>query len=270
MSDSFRRNLKNTLTIVLLASVLFTIVFYLLSHFFVYLFLIKSPDYISSGVGAFMGAFAAFIFLIIERTFSKYRERRVKHFNALVRAEYILNENLQLISDNIYMIDGFVQVLKKGVLHTGSFNPLIWDREILLDLANLEIINRLSSYATNLRKTNRDLDMAEQWYEQLKLALIQQNIDKETYDTNISILIGQFRFIKKFLFKIDKENQIRQSEVRVMMKNRNVVDWFFDKISTHRLPKVFDKKVKKEQAALKKEREETKAQSKKEIEKMKS
>lgn len=217
-----------------------------------------------------MGAFAAFLFLIAERTFGKYRERRVKHFNTLVKAEYILNENLQLISDNIYMVDGFIKVLKEGKLHVGRFNPLIWEQSILLDLANLEIINRLSAYAVSVRKVNRDLDAIENWYEQLKLALVQKNIDKEVYYANVNIFISQLAIIKKFLLRVDEENETKQSEVRVMMQERNLVDWFFDKISTHHLPKGFDKRVRKEQTVLQKERKETRTQSKKEIEKMKS
>lgn len=261
-----KEDLKNFLITTVLISAIFVFVFYLLFHLLVYLFFIKSEAYISSGIGAFMGAFSAFIFLIIERTFTKYRERRVIHFNALVRAEYLLNENLQLTSDNIYMVYGLVEVLKKGALHIGSFNPLVWDQSVLLNLANLDMINNLSSYAISIRKVNRDLDMMEKWYEQLKLALIQKNIDKVTYDINIAILIGQLEVIRKFLVKTDDETLIRQSEVRIMMKERNFIDWFFNKLSDHRLPKDFKKRVQKEQTVLEKEREDTRAASKAEIE----
>lgn len=263
-----KEELKNFIIITLLISVIFTFVFYLLFHLFVYLFFIRSESYISSGIGAFMGAFSAFIFLIIEKTFSKYRERRKIHFNALVRAEYLLNENLQLTSDNIYMVDGLIKVLKKGALHIGGFNQLVWDQSILLNLANLDMINNLSSYAITVRKVNRDLDMLEKWYEQLKLALIQKNIDKTTYDINITVLIKQLEVIRKFLIKADDETLVRQSEVRVMMKERNFIDWFFDKISDHRFPNDFEERVQKEQKVLEKERNDTRIAWQKDIENM--
>jgi len=254
---------KNGLIMTVLGAVVFSIVFYLLFHFFFYFFIVKSNIYISNGVGAFMGAFSAFIFLIFEKTFSKYRERRVKHLNALVRSEYLLNENLQFIADNIFLLDGFVKIIKKGGFHSGAFNEILWDKTILLDLANLEMINRLGDYAISVRKINRDTSMLEGLYSEIKTALVEGHINKATYDYNIPLVLDRIEIIKNYYQMLDVEIERRQSEVRVLLKNKSPVDWFFDKITTDHLPSDFEKKVDDEEKVLIAERDEIRKKAEK-------
>lgn len=248
-----KKELVNFIISTIIICSLFTTIFYLLFHFFVYFFLIKSDNYISSGIGAFMGAFAAFLFLIFEKIFSKYRERRVKHLNAVVRAQYLLNENLQYISDNIFLLKGFERIVKKGGFHIGGYNLLQWDRKILLDLANLEIINRLGEYATDVNKFNRDIQTLEAWYEEMKGAYLQGHINSVTFEANMPLILSKIEEIRQFLLKIDDETLVRESETRVLLKNKNILDWFFDKLMEDELPRNFDKLVKSERAELEKE-----------------
>lgn len=269
MKQKDNSELKNTIFLTLMVAIIFSIVVYLLIHFFTYLFLLKSDDYITSGIGAFMGAFSAFIFLIIEKNFSRYQKRRKRHFDGLVKTEYLLNENLQIVSDNVYLTKGLLKVVKHGQVHIGSFRQILWDRKILLDLANIELINKLASYGIDVKKANRDLNMMTELYRELRLALLRKVINVNTFKTNLPRLISQIESIIEILKKLDLDTEVRLSEVKVALRNRNAIDWFFNKISRHKLPKNFKEKVEVELIRLKKERDKTRKQSIKELAKIK-
>lgn len=80
--------------LLLLLGCLFLFAFMQFTVFFLgfKIFVEKNPKYGESGIGAFMGAFFAFMFLIVGKIYEKFRERRKKHLDVLVKLEHMLHE----------------------------------------------------------------------------------------------------------------------------------------------------------------------------------
>jgi hypothetical protein len=60
--------------------------------------------------GAFMGALFAFIFVRLGDALTRIYQRLTKNQTALVRLQHHLNDSLNLISDDIYIIDLYLKI----------------------------------------------------------------------------------------------------------------------------------------------------------------
>lgn len=116
----------------------------------------KSLD---SNLGAaFFGAFFAFIFGGIAFSRQKNSERRVKHMNAVVALEYLLNEHLDDISVNMSQAKGSADHMSSGKFTYNQFYPLRIPIGLELELGDIDLINRYVDYRTTANKINHDFE----------------------------------------------------------------------------------------------------------------
>lgn len=110
--------------------------------------------------GPFLGAFFAFIFglaaFAITNRISKKAERVVKHKNAMVKIEQMLQCNIDEIAISKYTSKSIQEILEKGVLVSSRFNNLTLINEVLLELADIGLVNKYFSYSRSVTRFNLD------------------------------------------------------------------------------------------------------------------
>ncbi|MDP1760095.1 MAG: hypothetical protein Q8L01_01395, partial [Candidatus Woesebacteria bacterium] len=247
--------------------VLFSVVFYLTLFFGNKILIEKDSNFITNGVGAFAGAFFAFLFLIVERLLEKIYLRNKKHRNALVKIEYTLQEYLSINYDNIFLLEGSIGSMEKGYVNVGHFIKLEINREILLDLYNIDLINDFHTLNTETYKDNESLETVSSWYNKINESFLDAKMNIESRDINIKQILENYKKLKLFLESLEKSIITVQAKVRVLLQEQeSAIDWLI-KIISHKehYPNNFDKKVKEEIEKVKEEIEQSTKASKKEI-----
>lgn len=246
---------------------LFSVVFYLTLFFGNKILIEKDSNFITNGMGAFMGAFFAFLFLITERLFEKIYSRNKKHRNALVKIEYTLNEYLSINYDNIYLVEGFIKSIEKKYVNVNHFTKLGINKEILLDLYNIDLINDFHTLNIEIYKVDESLETISSWYDKINESFLDGKINKESHDINIKQILTNFQNLKKFLESLNDKIIIVQSKIRVLLhEQESAIDWLV-KIISHKehYPNNFDKKYREEIKKVKAEIEQNTKAGKKEI-----
>jgi len=110
----------------------------------------------NAAVGAFLGAFFAFIFGIIAYDYTKHREKWKAHHGGVVKAERLLNRHLNQISGNIHLLKGALDTYVKNAFSENGLNP-IEDIDLAIDFHNIGIINVYMDYQSLVEKVNHDL-----------------------------------------------------------------------------------------------------------------
>ncbi len=214
-----------------------------------------------------MGAFFASLFLIIERLFEKIYLRNKKHRNALVKIEYTLNEYLSINYDNIALLEGFIKSIEKGYVNVSHFTKLEINREILLDLYNIDLINDFHALNIEIYKDNESIETVSSWYNKINESFLDRKMNKESRDININQILENYKKLKIFLKLLENNIIIVQAKVRVLLhEQESAIDWFI-KIISHKehYPDNFDKKFKEEIKKVKEKIEQNTKASKKEI-----
>ena len=193
------------------------------------IFIENNANYLNNAVGAFMGAFFAFLFIRIGEVLTKLYERKNKHYNALVGLERACNEYLNIISDNIFVINDFITISKSALgknqpfVYFNELHELSVDKEITLNLANIDLINETFSFEVGIDKMNNSIRATNRFYSDIKGAFIQRNIDFETYKANVLILMGKLEELKSFLLSLQEEDKKICAIARILMKDRPLI-----------------------------------------------
>ncbi len=246
---------------------LFSIIFYLTLFFGNTIFIEKDSYFIANGVGAFMGAFFAFLFLIVERLFEKIYSRNKKHRNALVKIEYTLNEYLSINYDNIALSEGFIKSIEKKYVNVSHFTKLEINREILLDLYNIDLINDFDTLNIEIYKDNESLETVSSWYNKINESFLDGKINKEYRDINLRQVSENFKNLELFLESLEENIIIVRAKARVLLQEQeSAIDWLI-KIISHKehYPNNFDKKYREEIKKIKVDIKQNTEVSKKEI-----
>jgi uncharacterized membrane protein YdjX (TVP38/TMEM64 family) len=79
------------------------------------IFFEQQISYIDNSLAAFTGAFVAFLFVRLAEIFDRIFRRKSKHSDALVKMERIGNEYQNLISDNLFIIEDFTDIVHRNI-----------------------------------------------------------------------------------------------------------------------------------------------------------
>lgn len=161
---------------------------------------VKELDFmaiVTSGIGAFLGAYFAFVFLRIADHLRRVYDRQKKHHEALVRFEHELNNYLTVIADNIYLIERFRKTVNDKKIYWSLPRTLPIYRELVIDLANLRIVNELSTLNTTLRKINDDIESVTGAYGEIKNAYIAGRLNQDGFKDYASPIADGLETLKK-------------------------------------------------------------------------
>ena len=216
---------------------------------------------------SFTGAFFAFLFIRIGDSFNKIYKRQVKNRNALVKIEYEGNRLLNSIYEEIFVIDEFLNTIneikeeKTVVICFNHFKQLPFDRSVLLELSNIDFINKLFSFVTDLEKFNDSIETIEKLYSEHKNAFMQHLIKPDFFIANTIELESKFIMFKKFGEQLTEETIDILSLTRVLIKEKPFLTWLMEKISKKNITDRDKKLAKHQKELLKKEIENSVSES---------
>lgn len=178
-----------------------------------------SKDFMITVLNGFWTAFFALIFLGISSIVSKIFSREMKHYNSLVNLESQLNEMIGIIKDNIYVMEGYKDVIIKGNIHWGNLRPVFIDKSHYENLHDTDLINRVFSFFYQVRKINDDMENLQTGYNDLKNAYIQKQIPVEQYVENAKRICVVLDDLETFSEQLTDELLTLLTRVRIQIKH---------------------------------------------------
>jgi hypothetical protein len=142
------------------------------------------------------------------------------------------------------------------------------DRDLLLDVKNLDYVNDMFEFNVDISKINQTIPIIVDGYNELKKSLLEGNINKATFDSNTQrFLYPNLLFLKATLEDMDKKTEILMAKNKTLYKSSILtIDWFLELFThTERYPNNFEVKWRKELVRLQKDRLENVQKSQKEI-----
>lgn len=218
--------------------------------------------------GPFFGAFFAFMFVRVGDAIKRYYDRRFKNHDCLVHLEHYLNDVASRIDDNIYLADGFINVVAPSVIEGGiikaSGNRLTsipFDRELLLGLTNLDLINDLFAFQVNVRKVNDSAETLARQYDRAISYLAGSNKDVIEYRLNAERALEGMRFLRVGLSQAYDEALVLLAKIRLLARDLPFLAWLMRLFTRTRYSRDFEKKVQVERERLREEMEQSKLTS---------
>ena len=210
-------------------------------------------------VGAFAGAFFAYLFFRFGDAMKKLYDRKEKNHTSLVRLQHHFNDCLSTTSDNLFVADNCISIFTDERFKSGNhpiymnvFHPYKIDTELLIGLTNIDLINEISSLNDGLKKTNESLATIDRAYSQIRDAFISKTISESDYLENARQTRDRCIQIRPFLIQM-KEDIVRLFAVTTLLTKNPP---FFIRVT---LALVRTKYPKKFEALLKRETAEVKA-----------
>lgn len=179
-------------------------------------------EFLKSGVGAFAGAFFAFLFLRLAEWLKSLHDRKVRHYDALLKLEYQGNMLLDAIACNLYDIDQIILSVEESQ-KTGDIMipgnrpvPFEFDDGVLYDLANLDMVNEVLYYKCKIKRLNGDIANLVAGQDLFTRALLEGKLTKENYMRDSANCVSKFSLLRAHLsaFEAKTKRLVAESVVR--------------------------------------------------------
>ena len=205
-------------------------------------------------IGAFAGAFFAYLFVRFGDALKKVYDRKESNHTALVKLQHYFNDCLNTTSDNIFIINNCVEVFTEARLasakvpiYMNSFHQYPVNRDVVAQLTNVDFLNEVFSLNTTLRKMNDSLATIDRSYSQLRDSYLAKTIDEATYKANARQYRDRCTEIKAFLLQL-KDDLIRLYAVtNLLMQDRPFLVRVILALVRTSYPKNFDVRLQIEQ-----------------------
>ena len=142
-------------------------------------------------VGGFAGAFFAYIFVRFGDALKKVYDRKELNHTTLVKIQHYFNDCLNTTSDNIFIVNDqkliFTAARRASAetpIYMNKFLLYPIDRDLAINLTNLDFVNEIVSLNAGLRKMNDSLTTIDVGHAQLRDAFLAKNVDANTYKEN--------------------------------------------------------------------------------------
>jgi hypothetical protein len=217
-------------------------------------------------LGAFTGAFFAFLFIRVGEWLTRVYERQRTHYSALVKLEHILNKYLTYISDNVAAIDEISKIRQRTngnppMLSYTRLDTLPIDENILLDLVNIQLINELASYHVDIRKINDDIESINGLYDEIREAFVHHLISPEVYVSNFDGYVKKLNLVKAFFFCLNEATNRNLAIIRILARQRPIFNRFLGNIFSKYQTMPPSKEIDTELIRLQEEEQETRRKS---------
>lgn len=262
-------NVVKKITFIILVLFFTALFIWVINFIFHKTILAQDSQYITSGIGAFFGAFFAFLFLIIQSGFGRIYQRKLNHRNALVKHERMLNEYFNIAGDNGYVAEGFIEAIDNGGLYIPIFVPFEVNKELLIEIAHIDYVNDMFELNAAIAKTKQAMEVITDGYNQLKASLLTGSIDKVTFDANTKgFCRSGLVKLKIVLEDLDKKTEDLFVKNKFLYKKSiSTIDWFLGLFVWQvRYPRDFEKFCEPERKKIIEGRRQMKEHSIQEIE----
>ena len=160
-------------------------------------------------IGAFSGAFFAFLFVRFGEGLKRIYDRKEKHHTTLVRLTHYFNDCLNITGDNVYVANTALSVFSEETLASGElpvffneFHSYPIDRELVIGLTNMDFANEVYTLNVELRKLNDSMATTDRSYAEVKAAFISKQIDPKTYVANVRHGRPRYIELREFLLEL--------------------------------------------------------------------
>jgi len=170
-----------------------------------------SPEF----VGAFSGAFFAFLFGIISYRIIKRFERFIQHRNALITLDRLLNEHIDLIGLNRTGALNTSPILRNHKLTHNRLIKLPVRKELNTELGSLDIANRYFSYERGVYRTNVDSQSLNYTLTRFEDVMIGGGV---LPGENWHYIVGAIDQVPGHLDKLETETKLLLSLVRIHIR----------------------------------------------------
>lgn len=198
-------------------------------------------------VSAFSGAFFAYLFVRFGDALKKVYDRKEANHTALFKLQHYFNDCLSTTSDNVFIVDNCVNVFTNArmaseevPIYMNSFHQYQINKDLVVQLTNVEYLNEVFSLNVSLRKTNDSLATLDSTYSQLRDSYFAKTIDVKTYKANALRYRDRCIEIKGFLMQT-KDDLIRLLAVaNILMQDRPFLARVILALVRTKYPKNFD------------------------------
>lgn len=208
-------------------------------------------------VGSFSGAFFAYLFVRFGDALKKFYDRQELGHVTLVKLQHFLNDCLNTTSNNLFIVKECSGVFteekrdsREVPLYEHKFHQYETNRDLVLNLANIDLLNELYSLNVDLLKMNHTLATIDQAYGRLQDAFLAKNIDAQTYKENAWRHKDRCVEVREFLMEIDGELKRLFAVANLLIKNRPFFTQLTRRLVRSSYPKDFAVDVSKEKARL--------------------
>ncbi len=205
-------------------------------------------------VGAFCGAFFAYLFVRFGDALKKVYDRKEANLNALAQLQHYFNDCLSTTSDNVFIIDKGVSVFTDERLASeevpvfmNSFHQYQINKDVVRQLTNIEFLNEVFSFNVTLRKLNDDLATIEKTYSELRSSYLAKSIDVKTYKGNVLRYRSRCIEIKSFLLQLKNDLVRLLAVTKILMQDRPFLTRIILALVRTSYPKDFEIQLKVEQ-----------------------
>lgn len=242
-------------------------------------FLFMAPDSeISEGmklsVSALLGAIVSYVFIQYSNFIEKIESRKAAHQTSLARLEFMLNDQLNWLSDVIYHLSNHEQLLDKVIsgktliAHDGSTYRASTDIEPdIHNLLNLSYKNQLLNLLTSYKKIQNDIVTLHESYGFILNLALSDDKYIESYTAGVPNYLENTKMIRKFTQLTFEQTKTAISANRVLSTSAQT---FLSKVKRYFVlqpdPDNYQELVNKEQHILEQEMESSKKLSNKELE----
>lgn len=178
----------------------------------------------TAAVGAFFGAFFAFLFLRIADWLRAFTARRRRAREVLVRLQHRLNALLSALDDNAYIIDGFRNGIEKSRPNTDIF---VWHSRLqdvgtldpgYIELLDVGLINDHFVLDTHLYKLNKSMETINYAYGDVKNALIAGRMTTDNYMRNLENVQSNLAELRQHIAATMEEVKANIAAGRVFLR----------------------------------------------------
>ena len=205
-----------------------------------------SPEFI----GAFSGAFFAFVFGIVSYRIIKRYERFIQHRNALVSLERLLNEHIDLIGLNRTVALNTQRILEAHRLTHNRLLELPVRKELNTELGSLDIANRYFSYERGIHRTNVDSQSLNYTLTRFEDVMVGGGV---LAGENWHYITGAFAQIPQHMNKLEKETKELLSLTRIHIARLAGKGIWYANAQKEWSVDITDEELKKEMAKLEEE-----------------
>jgi len=229
------------------------------------IFLDKEPSALAALYASFFGAFFAFLFIRLGEALTRIYERKAKNHTTLIELQHIHNANIVIMDDNRYMcnklLEAFTKVTQDGVpiIVPNKLKPVQSDFERLTRLTNLDIINDLFRFYTNVRKFNDDIESFNESYRDICADYRAKAVDLNVYKMNIPRFLFIIKALSNFLGRMHDENLRALATLRAFSNDSTLLGQFIRLVTQDKIDARKKREIDKHLEKLQKELDESAA-----------
>lgn len=201
-------------------------------------------------VGAFAGAFFAYLFVRFGDAFKKVYDRKEMNHTALVKLQHYFNDCLNTTGDNVFIVNNCVDVFTDARLasadvpiYMNSFHQYLINRDVVTQLTNVDFLNEVYSLNVSLHKMNDSLATIDRSYSQLRDSFLAKNINVETYKANARQYRDRCAEINAFLLQLKVDLTRLFAVANLLLQNRPFLARVIMALVRTTYPKNFDARL---------------------------